>query len=855
MSVVYNRVMVTNILNQSFSDFAQKAKTIEKNPQRTRLDTLASYYTNRVSNNETQLITKYADALVSGGQPHTPDPRLYMRRDLLGLVQDSYALGIADALQDLEDVQFFALQTSADFALSPDDKLQRDIAKLQRDIAQSQQIVRQTKTLNQYTNTLQTLQNQAQALNNTQATQTLTGLSEDLQRLKTGNTVKAATRVINQQLEKGNKQRQSIISDINQKQREAAEDAKNEEYIYSGEKEYYDRTPDTQDYLVKRAIEEKLRYLQNRKDALTDTPPVVLDEDTDFFRWYADKRLVPIANRYQQGIVDKNNEAKDIATKYTEEINKRTTTQTARGIATDKIVRKLLSIEDSSTPSPKDKKRPIKRVQRVVATELAIAYNVGRLKAYMKAGIQYVTISTSMYSTNKCDYCLDTEAKSIDNPISIASLLKRAYRNEGFDKSLNRPIEQRYLIHHPFCYCFYKPHPKQDPKEDGDSTGIYADPNAWKFILGAGLGVSLVFLAFALTTGRKIVPPSVVPSALPIRATQAIPEIVTDNIPTTIPVRAVAPTELIPLPLLQRSIQNLTKEQQSVYADIISDTTIPIDIRLAQVYAQAADDLITVNTKDFLTLETQVTQVTQVTATKGVVRAFINKQVDKIQQTYDRNTQALATRIAQEQAKAQAIDPQNPTKSVIAGVSNSVKNINKTYVQSQLKSIQTTKQIALESYNKVTDKIKPSDLKYKAELQQRLDTLSSMEQSLLEQKQVLGDIQEYLNDLVVPTKAVVRKTTKAVIQQQLSNTTAAVDRLIDGSRLTTIVDKTMQTTRLQQAQEEYEKLLELLVDLSPTESSKYTKRVQDLNRRIKSAQGINLKRFMGGMVGFSKYGV
>ena len=61
-------------------------------------------------------------------------------------------------------------------------------------------------------------------------------------------------------------------------------------------------SPNTQDYLVKRAIEEKLQYLENRRDSLASTPPVVLDEDKDFFRWYADKRLVPIANRYQQGL-------------------------------------------------------------------------------------------------------------------------------------------------------------------------------------------------------------------------------------------------------------------------------------------------------------------------------------------------------------------------------------------------------------------------------------------------------------------------------------------------------------------------------------------------------------------------
>lgn len=842
MSVVYNKRMITNILNQSFSDFAQKAKTIEKNVQRQRLGTLADYYTNRVSNNETELITKYADSLISGGQPHTPDPRLYMRRDLLGLVQDSYALGIADALVDLQDVQFSYEKTDAEFALSPDDKLQRDIQKLQRDIAQSQQIVRQTKTLNQYTNTLQSLQQQAQALNNTQATQTLNQLSKQLDSLKTNNTVRGVTKLVNQQIQKGQTQQSQAQATVNQ------------QIAATGQ-------PNTQDYLVKRAIEEKLKYLENRRDSLASTPPVVLDEDADFFRWYADKRLVPIANRYQQGLQDKNNEAKDIATKYIEEINKGTTTQAAKGTATDKIVRKLLSIEDSSTPSPKDKKRPIKRVQRVVATELAIAYNVGRLKAYMKAGVQYVTISTSMYSPDVCQYCDDTAAKTEQEPIKISSLLKNAYRNQGFNKDIQPKVSDlRYLPNHPYCFCFYKPHPKRDPDDKEETGGIYADPNSWKFILGAGLGVSLVFLAFALTTGRKISVPQTIPTSLPVRATQAIPEIISDIQPQSIPVItkptqtiALPPSQLNPvnIPFLRTIITKLDPNEIQDLAYVINDPSLNPNEKLAIILDIGASKGATVpdRAKEFTeTLESIVQQVT-----KGSRRKFITEQTNRVQQTYDRNTQALATRITQEQAKAQAIDPQNPTKSAIAGVSNSVKNINKTYIQSQLKSIQTTKQIALESYNKVADKTKSSDLKYKAELQQKLDTLSSMEQGLLEQKQVLGDIQEYLNDLVVPTKAVVRKTNKAVIQQQLSNTTAAVDRLIDGSGLTTIVDKTMQTTRLQQAQEEYKKLLELLVDLSPAESSKYTKRVQDLNRRIEKAQGVELKRFMGNTASFGKY--
>lgn len=1232
VSVVYNRVMITNILDQSFTDFAQKAKTIEKNEQRVRLDTLADYYTNRISTNETELVTKYAETLVSGGQPHTPDPRLYMRRDLLGLVQDSYALGIADALVDLEDVQFFDKKTNAEFALTPDDKLQRDIAKLQRDIQASQQIVRQTKTLNQYTNTLQSLQNQAQALGNTQATQTLTGLAEDLQRLKIDSNIRSTTKLINQQLDKGQKPYDRLMQKLEQEKYDV-EESRKEDPIYDDNGRLIKQRPITvgdyatpQEYLVKRAIEEKLKYLENRRDSLAETPPVVLDEDKDFFRWYADKRLIPIANRYQIGLEDKNEEAKKIVTDYTQKINNNTVTQASKGEYTNRVINKLLNIEEkverntdeeekkankfngSQQERFKRDQRPIKRVQRVVATELAIAYNVGRLKAYLKAGIQYVTISTSMYSPDVCQYCEDTAVKTEEEPIKISSLLKNAYRNQGFNKDIQPKVSDlRYLPNHPYCFvdgtmvtmydilkgkeyqkniseivvgdyvkvptknkyqkvvqthknhygeylykirtntgqaitttgnhplwdgtdwreaqyfnvgdnlfthsfsdnsedersvriqqeykkcndvvftneseqqvcddgtesswytqdtqgdvnrkkqnqhqskttqlrsdesqqsikrcggekenvscnyredatttslqqtkqtpewqgnslqewiqresrtlcekrlgiqcrlgsskvrlkvrvresvaiirwqnlstrflfgglgcvhrserlldrgwqrevrslsgtvsrdqngsigqqelsttnqsfqglsrvciesfekfvepqfvynisvvddnmyfangilshncfCYYKPHPKRDPEDKQDSQGVYADPNSWKFILGAGLGVSLVFLAFALTTGRKISVPTTIPTRLPVRVPQAIPEIISETQPQSIPVItkptqtiALPPSQLNPvnIPFLRTIITKLDPNEIQDLAYVINDPSLNPNEKLAIILDIGASKGATVpdRAKEFTeTLESIVQQVT-----KGSRRKFITEQTNRVQQTYDRNTQALATRIAQEQAKAQAIDPQNPTKSAIAGVSNSVKNINKTYIQSQLKSIQTTKQIALESYNKVADKTKSSDLKYKAELQQKLDTLSSMEQGLLEQKQVLGDIQEYLNDLVVPTKAVVRKTNKAVIQQQLSNTTAAVDRLIDGSGLTTIVDKTMQTTRLQQAQEEYKKLLELLVDLSPAESSKYTKRVQDLNRRIEKAQGVELKRFMGNTASFGKY--
>ncbi len=854
--------MITNILDQNFADFASKVENIEKKvvPQRQRLDILADYYTNRVSANETELIEQYAEKLVSGGQPHTPDPRLYMRRDLLGLVQDAYALGTADALDDLKDVQFFDKKTSAEFALSPDDKLQRDIQKLQRDIQASQQIVRQTKTLNQYTNTLQALQQQAQTLNNTEAIERLNRLSEELQRLKIDSNIRSSAKLINQQLDKGQKPYDRLMQKLDQEKNDI-EELRKEDPIYNDNRRLIRQRPlsvgdyaTPQEYLVKRAIEEKLQYLENRRNSLADTPPIALDEDKDFFKWYAEKRLVPIANRYQIGLQDKNEEAKKIVTAYTQKLNNNTITQASKGEYTNRVINKILNIEEkvednidqeekkankfngSQQEKFKRDQRPIKRVQRVVATELAIAYNVGRLKAYLKAGIQYVTISTSMYSPKPCEYCLDTEKKSEDNPISIDSLLKRAYRNEGFDKDLNRPIEQRYLIHHPYCYCYYKPHPKRDPEDIQDSTGIYADPNSWKFILGAGLGVSLVFLAFALTTGRKIAPtiPRTIPTQLPARIPQAIPEIITDDVPTTIPVRAIKPTTLIGLPDLRANIENLSSDKQRIYANIVANTELPIDIRLSQLYTQAAEDGIQINTRDLRTLETTATKVQ---ATKGAVRTFLNTNTNKLLGVYNRNKATMESRLKQEQDKINNINANSITKSDLDAITNSTKSFDKIFLDSQLKAIQKTKSIALDSFAKTEGKTKTADIRYREELQQAIDTLSSMESDLLEKQNQIKQIRSYTQQLK-QSLTIIKQNRTAQIKQQIENTGYLLD-----------------TNNIQEAVQEYTDLLALLSDLPPTEIRKYQRSVQELNRRIKEAQGTNLKRFMGYTVAFSKYSI
>jgi hypothetical protein len=848
--------MITNILDQSFADFAKQAKTVlssdeEKavvSPQRQRLDTLASYYTNRVSANETQLITKYADSLVSGGQPRLPDPRLYMRRDLLGLVQDSYALGIADALQDLEDVQFFALQTDADFAVSPDDKLQRDIAKLQRDIQASQQIVRQTKTLNQYTNTLQTLQQQAQALNNTQAIETLSSLSQQLDLIKADSNIRSTTRLINQQLDKGQKPYNRLMEKLEQ-ERYDVEESRKEDPIYYDNVRLIKQRPITvgdyatpQEYLVKRAIEEKLTYLQNRKDSLAATPPIVLDEDKDFFRWYSDKRLVPIANRYQINLEDKNEEAKKIVADYTQKLNNNTVTQASKGEYTDRVINKLLNIEEkvernideeerkankfngSQQKRFRRDQRPIKRVQRVVATELAIAYNVGRLKAYLKAGIQYVTISTSMYSPDVCDYCDKTAKQTEEEPIKISSLLKNAYKNQGFNKDI-KPIisDLRYLPNHPHCYCFYKPHPKQDPEDKQESAGVYADPNSWKFILGAGLGVSLAFLAFALTTGRKISVPRTVPSALPVRVPKAIPQVVSDIQPQSIPVRAIPQSDLVSLPVLRQYIKNLSSEQQQDFADIITSSSMSQQEKIAALYTEAAAKGLNIEEKIGDIVDTIAQQIPLV---KGVQRQFLQDQVAKIDNTFAIKSKLLLNNIDKQEQRLLSIIPDNPDKVTITSIRNVLRETDRKYIQNQLASIQKVEDLLLQSYKKTLGKTKPNDIEYRNELSENINKLQVYRQNLLEQQQRVKSIQQQLAGLKPLNKTQLR----ALVSDRIARVEAALDR------------DTQEASRL------YNSLLEFLVSLPPEEANRYAAVVRRLRDKIEPTQ---YKRYTGGLVAFS----
>ena len=820
--------MLTNILAQDFSNFA-------KNIEKKGVDILLDYYVQRVSDNETTLVTQYATKLLDNKAPHIPDPRIYLRQNLLSLVQDSYALGITDGYKALEDVQFSYEKTVVDFALDPNDKLQKDINKLQRDIEQSQNIVRQTKTLNQYTKTLQGLQNQAQTLGNTQATQTLGQISQQLQTLKTDNTVRAATGLINKQLDKGNKQRTDIVDNISYTQREAIADQKLEE-LRTGERQPKpDLTPDTQDYLIKRAIEEKLKYLQNRKDTLANTPPVVLDEDKDFFRWYAQKRIVPIANRYQQGIVDKNSEVKTILTDYTEKTNKGTITQVAKGDYQQRIINKILNIEGKV----KDKTRPIKRVQRVVATELAIAYNVGRLKTYLKAGIQYVTISTSMYSSKPCDYCVDTEQRSLQQPIKISSLLKNAYRNDGFknktayEAGRNIPIEQRYLVSHPNCHCIYLPNSKKDEIQEPESQGVYADPNSWKFILGTGLGVSLVFLAFALTTGKKIVIPETIPLTVP---KINLPIVSRQRMPDTVPID-VEPLWRTP-GILAPDLRNPLSIRKQYQTLLDNASKLPISelerneliFELLEIIRDPSLTPLVVLAKSEVAISKASTPeagnsiINVVAKAAGLTRKLYFARFDKV-------ADAFNNRISPE---GNIIKLQNKVKQVLSKVDGdavirTANNIEKTSIDAQIKPIYLLRSNLADSLKIVLKKEnkKQSDLNYISDLGDRIRDLDNFTAILQRQKRKIQNIR----DSVVIVD-------KPMLMQQISNAQATVDRLSGDSSL------------LQEAQDQYQDLLEMLLALPQKEAAKYNATRNELNRRIKSAQGITLKRFVGDIVEF-----
>lgn len=797
--------MITNIATQDFSNFAAQVK---EDSTRRRLDILADYYSQRVSNNEINLVEQHAKKVVENPaqSTHTPDPRLFMRRDLLGLVQDAYALGTADAIDDIVKMQ----DPKADFAsfLTPEQRLKSDIARLQKEVEQSRKITRQAKTLQQYTKTLQALQKKAAILGNTEALQTLSNIEEELQSLKNDNNVKSGLRLINQQLRRGKVQRkdiqEKIQDDIDNARKIPTED------LATGLDTKVDLTPEVDDYLIKRAIEEKLQYLENRRDSLASTPPIVLDEDKEFFRWYADKRLIPIANRYQRDIEDRNKEAKEIVTKYTEEVNKGTTTQTAKGAITDKVVRRLLNIEEKAS----NKGRPLKRVQRVVATELAIAYNIGRLKAYMKAGIQYVTISTSMYSDKPCAYCLDTEEKTKNNPISIASLLKKAYKNEGFNKNLNRPVENRYLVSHPYCMCYYKPHPRRDPEDKVESAGVYSDPNSWRFILGAGLGVSLVFLAFALTSGRKIAAPGKVPTPplplkVPIPDVASPPSTTVKQLPATI-----RPAVGLELRFLLEDLADipLTPKQRSVVKLDLEDILAKNQGNLQSALSDVEDLLSKVKTPEY------AKDVLDTIATKrGLEKELYYARYTKL---YNQYTKTLSVQPDIDRLANRVESYVNPQTG--AAIARAANNIEKSRVDKKLKPLSLLRQ-DLQKALVATD-----DLQYKAGLQERIAQLDSFITTLENQKLQLDNVRA--NIFIV---------NKAVINQRITALQALVDRLENNKDL------------LEEAVADYEDLLEMLVTLPEKDLAKYVKAQIDLKRRIQKVRGVELKKFMHHIADFT----
>ncbi|MCA6430321.1 MAG: hypothetical protein IM613_12880 [Cytophagales bacterium] len=803
--------MITNIATQDFSTFAAQVK---EDSTRRRLDILADYYSQRVSNNEITLVEQHAKKVVENPaqSTHTPDPRLFMRRDLLGLVQDAYALGTADAIDDIAKMQ----DPKADFAsfLTPEQRLKSDIARLQKEVEQSRKITRQAKTLQQYTKTLQALQKKATVLGNTESLQTLSNIEQELQSLKNDNNVKSGLRLINQQLRRGKVQRkdiqEKIQDDIDNARKIPTED------LATGLDTKVDLTPEVDDYLIKRAIEEKLQYLENRRDSLASTPPIVLDEDKEFFRWYAAKRLIPIANRYQRDIEDRNKEAKEILTKYTEEVNKGTTTQTAKGAITDKVVRRLLNIEEKA-----DKQgRPLKRVQRVVATELAIAYNIGRLKAYMKAGIQYVTISTSLYSPKVCKYCDTTASQTEKEPIKISSILKFNYENRKgnknrFNKDAKPSIaDLRYLPNHPYCYCHYKPHPRRDPEDKVESAGVYGDPNSWRFILGAGLGVSLVFLAFALTSGRKIAAPSKLPTItppvkVPIPDVASPPSTTVKQLPATI--RPAVGLELrflledladIPLTPKQRSVVKLDLE------DILAKNQGDLQAALSDV-----EDLLSkVKTPEY------AKDVLDTIATKrGLEKELYYARYTKL---YNQYTKTLSVQPDIDRLANRVESYVNPQTG--AAIARAANNIEKSRLDKKLKPLSLLRQ-DLQKALVATD-----DLQYKAGLQERITQLDSFIATLENQKLQLDNVRA--NIFIV---------NKAVINQRITALQALVDRLENNKDL------------LEEAVADYEDLLEMLVTLPEKDLAKYVKAQIDLKRRIQKVRGVELKKFIHHIADFT----
>ena len=842
-------MLTTNITTQDFTNFSSTVAAQQEKPiQRRQIDLLADYYTARLSENETQLLTKYAEGLVASPTqpPRMPDPRVFMRRDLLGLVQDSYALGQAQGLDDIEEMltknpDFSSMVNTVEFALgdTPEQRLEKNIRALQRDIDKSRDINRTAQTLQKYQRTATALQKTASQIGTPQQQQQVQQITQQVQQLQQTATARAGLRLVNQNIGKAATQQQQAQSTVQQ------------QIAATG-------SPNTEDYLVKRAIEEKLQYLETRRDSLQQTPPVVLDEDAEFFKWYSQKRLVPIANRYQLALENKNKEAKEILTKYTGDIGGQSTTKIQQGDITKRVVNKLLNIESQATPKPSDKiKRPIKRVQRVVATELAIAYNIGRLKAYLKAGIQYVTVSTSLYSPSPfpCAYCKDTEEKSQDNPISIASLLKNAYKNRGFDKNLNRPIEQRYLVHHPYCMCFYKPHPKRDPEDKQESGGVYTDPNSWKFILGAGLGVSLAFLAFALTTGRKIS----VPQTIPIpRLPSKLPTVKTTVIPRTIPIQAIRDQGMPPV-VADRNVKLATVPSipRVNPRTIRSDLRDPLSLRMFLNDLSKTVRKLNLTTQEQQDLENGLNQIARnpdlefvdkaleaqlliaklrnpeyakevvdnAVRKSGFIKELYFRRFDKIANSFNktispqRTIDKLANRVETYVSKTEATN-----------ITNAVNNIEKTRIDKQLQPISLLRSDLQKSLERVSNKAnkKEADLLYIQDLQSRIADLDNFTTILQQQKEQLANI-----------RASIRVVNTPIINQQIARTQSIVERLATDPSV------------LQEAQQNYETLLEMLIVLTPKEAVKYNAIRNDLNRRIKNTQGIELKRFTGHMVGFS----
>ena len=504
--------MITNLVSQSLAGFAA-AVTLKPTKQEEDFTVLENHAVGYISQAEITALTAYANKLDIDAP--IPDSRTLMRQALLQTIQDGYALGV---LHGYEDHAKFSAAT--DLVLFASNDLDAGIRILDRDL--SQDIVRQPKTLDRYTRQLDTIQQQVVDSGRDDLGGTLEDLNRKLNNARTKANLDPLRRGLIKGIARGNEARDSI---------------------------------NNSDTILQRAIEEKVKYLKTQRDGIGQTPPIVLPDDKEFFQWYERYRVQPIVQRYQNKTNANGDDARKIIVEYTEEINKTSATGLLKKQFQQRVLKRLLPIEQDTNNDPsiaQDRLRtsPLGRVQRVVITELATAYNIGRLRAFIESGVEYVTISNDRErGNNPCSFCEDAAALSVDNPIRISDILVRGDMKQ-YRTPIKSPSNLRYLVFHPFCKCYYVPSDQRDDPDTVKSVPVVDQPteqSVLKFILGAGLGIGLIYLAFALTN-RKLVQKvlqettDIVPA--PVTAlrvdpvappTSLIDDIVADNRPRQLP--------------------------------------------------------------------------------------------------------------------------------------------------------------------------------------------------------------------------------------------------------------------------------------------------------------------------------